>query len=474
MNNTIESLTGRDTLETDMILKWENLYRPYKKNTNAYVENQKKFESNARTYPRNFEIAIARAEGIYIEDTLGNIYLDCLSGAGALALGHNHPVIIKAIQKSIDDKLPLLTLDLTTPTKDKFIHTLLSILPNGIKDTCKIQFCSPCGTDAVEAALKLVKTATGRKGIFSFTGAYHGMTHGTLGLMGNNNPKKAIPNLMKDVTFLPFPYHYRCPFGIGGREAEDISLNYIKSILEDSHSGVEKPAAFILETIQGEGGSIPASDYWIQGIRALTFEYDIPLIIDEIQSGIGRTGNMFSFESSGIVPDVIVISKAIGGSLPLSMIVYQEKLDNWLPGAHAGTFRGNQLAMATGQAVLEFIINNNLLENVREKNKFFLGEFEKLKSNYPFIGEVRGKGLMIGLEIVDTSVRPNILGSYPPNPNLAKKIQEDCFINGLIIETGGRKDCVLRLLPPLNISDYEAEQVIKIIKKVFINISQNN
>ena len=227
--------------------------------------------------------------------------------------------------------------------------------------------------------------------------------------------KKEIGSLMKDVVFIPFPYHYRCPFGIGGKQAEEVSLRYIRNILEDSHSGTEKPAAFILETIQGEGGCIPASEYWLKGIHEIAKEYSIPLIVDEVQSGIGRTGHYFSFQDSEIIPDVIVISKAIGGSLPLALIIYNENLDVWDSGAHAGTFRGNQLAMTTGLATLNYIKENNLLENVKTKGSYLINNLKSLKSLYPFIGEVRGRGLMIGIEIVNVSCQPNYLGTYPPN-----------------------------------------------------------
>ena len=469
-----ETITLEELIVKDKSLeeKWSLSNRPYSFNVNPIIDRQKLYESNARSYPRVFEIAIAKAEGLYMEDTNGNVFIDCLSGAGSLALGHNHMVVVDAIEKCIADKIPLLTLDITTPIKDAFVSKLFSLLPEKMRETSKIQFCSPSGADAIEAAVKLVKTATGRQGMFSFVGAYHGMTHGALALMGNKGPKKAIGNLMKDVTFLPFPYNYRCPFGIGGKEADDVSLHYIKNILQDTHSGVDLPAAFILEAIQGEGGSIPASDYWLRGIRSLTEEYGIPLIIDEVQSGIGRTGDVFSFESSGITPDVIVISKAIGGSLPLSLIVYNEKLDVWSPGAHAGTFRGNQMAMATGLSVLNYITEKEVLKNVRQKSAYFFEEFKRMQFDHPFIGDVRGRGLMIGLEIVDVSVEANKIGSYPPNSSLAKQIQAECFKNGLIIETGGRNDCVLRFLPPLIINHKQAQEVVNILESAIITVSK--
>ncbi|WP_082113155.1 diaminobutyrate--2-oxoglutarate transaminase [Kordia jejudonensis] len=444
-----------------------------KSGNEKYLHRQRKFESNARSYPRRIPIAIKEAQDIYVTDVEGNQYIDCLSGAGSLALGHNHPCIHEAIQKCIDTKLPLLTLDITTPIKDKFVETLFGILPKGFRENAKVQFCSPCGADAIEAAIKLTKIATGRSSVFAFSGSYHGMTNGALSLTANTKVKDQALNLMKDVFFMPFPYSYRCPFGVGGVEAEKISLHYIENLLSDSHSGVLKPAAFILEAVQGEGGTIVASPYWLQGIRRITKKYDIPLIVDEVQAGIGRTGDMFAFEEAGITPDVIVISKAIGGSLPLSLIVYRDHLDKWTPGSHAGTFRGNQMAMATGTAVLNYITKHQLVQNSKKKGIHMLKIFNEFKALYPFIGDVRGRGLMLAIEIVDTDKKTSHLGSYPTSPKLASEIQKRCFDKGLIIETGGRESSVLRLLPPLTLTDEQAKDILFILDEVFKSINKN-
>jgi len=310
-----------------------------------YLERQQARESNARSYPRRIRIAISEAQGIYLKDADGNVYIDCLAGAGTLALGHNHPVAIEAMRRVLDTGLPLHTLDLTTPVKDQFVEEIFASLPAEFAQNAKIQFCGPSGADAVEAAIKLVKTATGHRSVLSFHGGYHGMTHGALSLTGNLNPKQAVTGLMPDVHFLPYPYHYRCPFGLGGEAGQITSSRYIESILDDPESGIVTPAAMILEVVQGEGGVIPAPDDWLREMRRITRDRHIPLIVDEIQTGLGRTGKLYAFEHSGIVPDVLLLSKAIGGSLPLSVVLYNKALDKWSPGAHAGTFRGNQMAM---------------------------------------------------------------------------------------------------------------------------------
>mgnify|MGYP006320183339 FL=1 len=304
-----------------------------------YITRQDSTESNARSYPRKFPFALAKAKGSWIEDVEGNKYLDFLCGAGTLALGHNDSDVNQAMMDMLTGSLPLHTLDLYTPVKDKFVHTLLNILPGELKNNAKIQFCSPCGTDAVDAALKLCKTATGRSSIIAFNGAFHGMGHGALALTGNLNAKTKVNDLMPNVHFMPYPYSYRCPFGLGGDAGTDAACAYFERMLKDPECGITKPAAVILEPIQGEGGVIPAPVKFLQTVRRVTKELDIPMIVDEIQCGVGRSGKFFAFEYADIAPDVILCSKAIGGSQPMSVVIYNKKLDVWGPGAHTGTFR---------------------------------------------------------------------------------------------------------------------------------------
>ncbi|OAS14657.1 aspartate aminotransferase family protein [Paenibacillus oryzisoli] len=427
-----------------------------------YLESQRRRESNARTYPRKIPIAITEARGIQVKDADGRTYYDCLAGAGTLALGHNHPVVIEAMKDVLTTGLPLHTLDLTTPVKESFVDELFDILPTEFVKNARIQFCGPTGADAVEAAMKLVKTATGRSGMMSFHGGYHGMTSGALSLTGNLGPKRHVGGLLPGTQFLPYPYDYRCPFGIGGEHGHQIGSRYIEHLLDDPESGVLSPAGMIMELVQGEGGVIPAPHAWAREIRRMTKEREIPLIIDEVQSGIGRTGRMFAFEHGGIIPDVIVISKAIGGGLPLSVIVYREELDKWEPGAHAGTFRGNQLAMAAGTATLRIIREERLVEHAAVVGERLCKHLEQTKSAVRCIGEVRGRGLMIGVEIVDIEREADRIGSYPAHTELAREIQQQCLKRGLILELGGRHGSVVRFLPPLNVTEQEIDRIAEI------------
>lgn len=452
---SLRQIDNHDTAQS-----YVSLPGPYSR---PYLERQAQRESNARTYPRRIPIAIREAKGIYVKDADGNCYLDCLSGAGTLALGHNHPVVIDALQEMLKSNHPLHTLDLTTPTKDRFVDELFASLPPSFANHARIQFCGPTGADAVEAAVKLVKTATGRRSMLSFQGGYHGMSHGALSLTGNLTAKLAVPGLMSDVHFLPYPYTYRCPFGLGAEAGSQTSSRYIEHILNDPESGMTPPAGMIVELVQGEGGVIPAPDDWVHRIRQVTRDRHIPLIVDEIQTGLGRTGKLYAFEHAGITPDVVLLSKAIGGGLPLSVVLYHESLDQWQPGAHAGTFRGNQMAMAAGIATLRYIQEHQLTDHAQAMGDRLLVQLRQIQREFPCFGDVRGRGLMIGVEVVDINTEPNIQGSYPAHPALAKRIQQECLRRGLILELGGRYGSVVRFLPPLIVTAEQVDRISEIV-----------
>ncbi|CAM5436577.1 Aminotransferase class III-fold pyridoxal phosphate-dependent enzyme OS=Streptomyces alboniger OX=132473 GN=CP975_26730 PE=4 SV=1 [Streptomyces alboniger] len=438
------------------------------------LRRQSARESAARTYARALPIVPVRARGMTIEGADGRRYLDCLSGAGTLALGHNHPVVLEAIRQVLDSGAPLHVLDLATPVKDDFTTELFRTLPPGLAERARIQFCGPAGTDAVEAALKLVRAATGRDGMLAFTGAYHGMTAGALEVSGS------APSVR--VARLPYPQDYRCPFGIGGAGGAELSARWTENLLDDIKSGVSAPAGMILEPVQGEGGVLPAPDGWLRRMREITAARDIPLIVDEVQTGVGRTGAFWAVEHSGIVPDVMVLSKAIGGSLPLAVVVYRDDLDLWPPGAHAGTFRGNQLAMAAGAATLAYVREHGLAERAATLGARMLAQLRSLAMDHPCVGEVRGRGLMIGVELVEPGCErgmpegeaeiehgsragvfdelPPAARPGPPAPEVAAAVQRACLRRGLIVELGGRHSSVVRLLPPLTITDEQASAVL--------------
>ena len=431
-----------------------------------FIGRQNDFESSARSYPRKFPFALKSAKGSWIEDVEGNRYLDFLCGAGTLALGHNDDEVNKAMIDLLTSGAPLHTLDLTTPVKDKYVETIFSILPKEMQGNVKIQFCSPSGTDAVDAAIKLCKTATGRGTVIAFSGGYHGMGHGAMALTGNLNAKSKVQNLMPGVQFMPYPNSYRCPFGLGGDAGTDAACAYFERALKDPESGISRPAAVIIEPIQGEGGVVPAPAKFLQTIRRVTKELDIPMIVDEIQCGIGRSGNVFAFEESGIIPDVILMSKAIGGSQPMSVVVYNKALDKWTAGAHAGTFRGNQLAMAAGTVVLRRISEPEFLAEVRRKGEKIRTALDKLKTEVSIIGDVRGRGLMQGIEFIDPKGEKDIMGHPEPAGTIAADVQKRCFEHKLVMEKGGRNGSVMRCLCALTVTDEEIDTMLSIFSSV--------
>jgi diaminobutyrate-2-oxoglutarate transaminase len=446
--------------------------RPYVFGEHELLTRQAQRESNARSYPRRLPLVLRRAQGVYVEDVEGRVFLDCLAAAGTLALGHNHPVVVEAIVAAVRSGVPLQTLDLMTPVKDEFVSELWSLLPPAFAGRARIQFCGPSGSDAIEAALKLVKTATGRSSVLSFHGAYHGMSQGSLALMGNRAPKQHAQLASPGVQFLPYPYEYRCPFGLGGRAGEAAGLAYMRTVLDDPHSGVLRPAGMLLEAIQGEGGVVPASPSWLREVRAMTRASEVPLVFDEVQTGFGRTGDMFAFQCADVVPDVLVISKAVGGGLPLSAIVYDAALDTWQPGAHAGTFRGNQLAMAAGAATLRFLREQQLHLHAHAMGDRLFAQLRALQSQHAFLGDVRGRGLMVGIEIVDPSGEPDAQGHPPVDPGRCSALQRACLARGLIAETGGRQGATLRLLPPLIITAEQVDQIADIVALAACELAQ--
>ncbi|MEV7966812.1 diaminobutyrate--2-oxoglutarate transaminase family protein [Sphaerisporangium sp. NPDC088356] len=407
------------------------------------LARQAQRESNARTYPRRLPLAIADASGSFLRDLDGNTFIDFLTGAGVLSLGHNHPELVRAVT----GQLNRLThgLDFPTPAKDAFTEAQLSMLPPGLRDSMKIHFCGPSGGDAVDAAIKLCKIATGRGDVIAFQGGFHGSGHAAMALSGLVRQKQPVRNGVPGIHFFPYSYCTRCPLGLMPETCGTNCAGHLEQSLHDKNGGIPLPAAVILEMVQGEGGVIPARKEFVQRVRALTRELDIPLIVDEVQTGCGRTGTWFAFEQYDIEPDVIVASKALSGiGLPVAIIMYDQRLDVWAPGAHIGTFRGNQLAFAAGAEAVRIMRRDDVLANVRERGEQIADRLAMLPKN-PWVREVRGLGLMWGVELADP-----LDGS--PATELAHEVQAAALRRGLIIELGGRDDCVLRILPPLNVS----------------------
>jgi diaminobutyrate-2-oxoglutarate transaminase len=408
------------------------------------LAEQAALESRARSYPRSVPVALHEGRGATLRDVDGNTYVDFFGGAGALNLGHGHPVVARAAREQQGRLVQ--ALDFPTAPRLALMRRLRGILPGALRRTARIHFGGPTGSDAVEAALKLVRAHTGRRPLVAFQGSYHGMTADALSVTSDvacGGPQETA------VHFMPFPYCYRCPLGLRPQTCGMACAKLLESSLEDPYSGLPKPAGVIVEPIQGEGGTIVPPPGWLARVHAITRRHEVPLIVDEIQTGFARTGAMFACEHDGITPDVIVLSKGLGGiGYPLSGIAYDEALDTWEPGAHIGTFRGNQVGMAAGAAAIELMGELDLPGHARELGELALGLLEDARAAQELdaIGEVRGRGLMIGVELVRERE------SRAPWPELADALRRACCERGLIIELGGHHGNVARFLPPLVIS----------------------
>jgi diaminobutyrate-2-oxoglutarate transaminase len=424
---------------------------------------QRTIEGNIVSYPRNMPIAIDRARGAILEDVDGNRFIDFFSGAAVLNVGHCNPYVLEYVRKQ-QEKL-IHALDFPTENKLHLIQKILDRLPVDKKDEFKVSFCGPSGSDAVEAAIKLAKIKTGRDGIIAFHGSYHGMTSGALSVTSNVKLRK-VNSLLPNITYIPYSYCYRCPFNKEAHSCNFDCAEYLKYVLENPHSGIVKPAAIILEPIQGEGGTIIPKEGFLEKIVKIASDNDVLVIFDEIQCGFFRTGDFWGFEHSNVFPDIITMSKGLGGvGFPISAIIYNRKIEAWGPGDHIGTFRGNQVSIAAGNGAFDFIGEYEVAKHTREIGEYLIGKLEVLKDTFPFIGEVRGRGLMIGIEYVKDRF------SRAPDPQIVKKIRANCFQNGLLFETGGHYNNVIRFLPPLIVTREIVDNALRIFENAHQEIS---
>ncbi|HVS86072.1 MAG TPA: diaminobutyrate--2-oxoglutarate transaminase [Gaiellaceae bacterium] len=402
-------------------------------------------ESEIRSYCRAFPAVWTSARGAHLYAADGRAYVDFLAGAGALNYGHNHPALKAALVEYLAGDGVGHALDMHTTAKEAFLSAFVEdvLEPRGLDH--KVQFTGPTGTNAVEAAFKVARKATGRSGVFAFMGGYHGHTLGSLAATANRYHRGAAGVDLGNVTFLPFP---------GGPTRDLDTLGYLRTILADSHSGVDLPAAVIVETVQAEGGVNVAPAEWLAGLAEICAEHGILLIVDEIQTGCGRTGPFLSFERAGIVPDVVVVSKSISGlGLPMALTLIRPEFDVWSPGEHTGTFRGNQLAFVTGTAALALWRSGEVQRTIERNTALISDILARDVVSLDERLELRGIGMLWG---VDTA-------RIDPTGVLAAAIGERCFADGLVIERVGRNDTVLKLLPPLTIDAFTLGEGLAIL-----------
>ncbi|MGO1052128.1 diaminobutyrate--2-oxoglutarate transaminase [Crossiella sp. CA198] len=399
-------------------------------------------ESEVRSYCRKFPIVFHRAKGAELHGEDGRVFIDFFCGAGTLNYGHNNDFIKRRLTEYLAADGIVHGLDMHTVAKREFLNAFAEIVLRPRDLDYKIQFCGPTGTDAVEAALKLARKATGRTGLVAFTGAYHGMSRGSLAVTGSRRARRAGGIGPSEVTFVPYEDSPQGTFD---------SVGYLERLLADPSSGFEIPAAVIVEPMQMEGGIYPASPDWLRSLRALTERHGILLIFDEIQAGCGRTGTFFCFEHAGVVPDMVTVSKSIGGyGLPLSLTLFRRDLDVWEPGEHTGTFRGNQLAFVAATAALDLWrqtkFHTDLAVASRRLDRF------RTELLDPAI-TTRGRGMALGIDLADAG-----------GPERADLVQRHAFEHGLIVELCGRHDEVIKVLPPLTIDIARLDRGLDVLR----------
>ena len=393
-----------------------------------------RMESEVRGYVRSFPVIFSQAKGSVLIDEEGKEYIDFFSGAGTLNYGHNNPVLKEKLIEYLGTDGVVHGLDMATSAKKYFLETVERVLLKPRGWTYTLQFTGPTGTNAVEAALKLARQVKGRQNIISFTHGFHGVSGGSLAVTANSKFRQAAGVGLANTSFMPFDGYF----------GPDVNtMSYLERMLEDSSSGLDHPAAVIVETVQGEGGVNVATLRWLKELERLCRQHDMLLIVDDIQVGCGRTGSFFSFESAGIRPDIITLSKSLSGfGLPMSLVMIKPEFDIWKPGAHSGTFRGNNLAFVTAaQALDSYWSDGAFAADTVRKERFVRDWLENLVHSYPQAGlSVRGRGLIQGLVTCATD-------------DTASQIARKAFENGLVIETSGANDEVLKVLPALTIED---------------------
>ncbi|GAA5647720.1 diaminobutyrate--2-oxoglutarate transaminase [Vibrio proteolyticus] len=406
-------------------------------------------ESNVRSYANSFPTVFTSAKGSWLYNNQGQRYLDFLAGAGSLNYGHNNAILKQVLLDYIDSDGLTHGLDMHSAAKEEFLTAFTQYILKPRNLDYKLQFTGPTGTNAVEAALKLARKVTQRTNVVTFTNGFHGCTTGALSATGNQHHRGGAGMPLSGMSRLPFEGYA----GIDG-------LQLFETMLNDNSSGLDKPAAVLLETVQGEGGLNAASNEWLQRLNKLCKEHDILMIVDDIQAGCGRTGTFFSFEPAGIEPDIVTLSKSISGyGLPMALVLLKPDLDIWLPGEHNGTFRGNNHAFVTATKTIEtYWTNDEFEKHIAERASQVTRALQRTLRKYPSLfSRLKGRGMMQGIEC--------------SRGEIASAIARECFENGMIIETAGPDDEVVKFFCPLTISESELEQGLHIFEQAVDTIA---
>ena len=416
------------------------------------VEKQRRIDSSAVAYPEDIPLAFEEGKGATLRDADGNTFIDMFAGIGVLNVGHANPYVMEAVHEQADKLVH--TVDFPTEARLELIETLDTIAPDELAGDNRVVFGGPTGSDAIEASIKLAKYNTGGDGLIAFRGAYHGPTSGAMSLTSNKKFKGHYTPLLPEVVHAPFPYAFRQ--GKSEDEAVKDALEEVRAIVEDPYGGLANPAGIFVEPIQGEGGVVVPPEGFLQGLREIADDNALPLVFDEIQSGLGRSGEWFACEHFDVTPDAMTMAKALGGAgFPLSATMYREELDTWGSGDHAGTYRGHVVAMRAGTRAIEYIREHDLLAHARAIGEYLRDRLREVGEENPLLADVRGKGLFIGAEFVHED--------GGPADDVVDAIQRYCYEHGVLVWTAGRHGSVLRLLPPLVLTHELAEIAMDVV-----------
>jgi len=422
-------------------------------NAKAIIEADAKFVNPA--YPRpSFKLVADHASGVWVHDVDGNVFLDCNAGVAVCSTGHCHPEVVKAIQEQAAQLIHMCGTDYYYRHMPQLAEKLDQIVP--VPSPTRTHFANS-GTEAVETALKLAMHATGREKFIAFFNSFHGRTLGSLSLTSSKAAqRKGFKRQALDVVHVPFPNEFRNPFNTSDCGAGGVgqgALTWIEERLFKTTTPPEEVAAIVVEVVQGEGGYVPAPKNFLLGLRRICDEHGILLIVDEVQSGMGRTGKMFASDHFDLKPDIVCIAKGIGSGLPIGVCVARADLMDWKPGAHASTFGGNPVCIAASLKTIE-LLENGLVQNSATVGAYLKSGLEKLMRKYDCIGDVRGLGLMIGVEFVTDRV------SNKPAPELRDRVEVACFDRGLIILGAGTN--TIRWSPPLILTAENVDVAVEI------------
>jgi 4-aminobutyrate aminotransferase len=429
-------------------------------NSKKLIAKDERYVSHS--YTRIYPVVIEKANGAYMWDVDGNCFIDFHSGIGVCSTGNCHPRVVAAIKKQAELSVHVASADFYHRPVGKLAEKLATLAPGKYP---KRVFFTNSGTEAVEAAFKLARYDKRKPRNIAFIGAFHGRTMGSLSLTCSKmNQRRCFAPLVPEVTHVPYAYCYRCPFNLSYPKCDIACVNFIEEEILHKVAPADEVAAIFVEAIQGEGGYIVPPPEFLPRLKALAHKYGILLVADEVQSGMGKTGKMFAVEHWNVVPDIITVAKALASGLPLGACISSRELMSWEPGSHSTTFGGNIIACVSALATIE-LLENGLMKNAQKMGDYIMKHLKRMMHDYEIIGDIRGKGLMIGIEFVrDRHTKERAIEE-------SNEIANECFRNGLMLLTCGKNS--IRFIPPLIIGQDTVDQALEIFEKAVAKVQKH-